>query len=115
MAAFNAKRRIIVHDAAAHPAQTNGHHTEGQHKERRGHQPEVHLSPELAHAAAGCFGEPIINRGEEREDKAAKDRIVKMSDNEVSVMQMKIEGDGSVWRSSKTTQKEYNDRANHEK
>ena len=48
------------------------------------------LPESLVHAAACCFGEPVIQRGKEREDKSAEDRIVEVPDDEICIMQMKV-------------------------
>src|SRR6266498_108557 len=88
--AVKPKRRIIIHDAAAHTEQTNAHHAKGQDKERGCHDPEVHLAPELVHAATGRFREPVIQRRKEREDESAEDRIVEVTYDEVSISQMQV-------------------------
>src|SRR5688572_3033161 len=90
MRGIKTKRRIIIHDSAAHPAQTNHHHTEGQHKERGSHKPEVHFAPEFAHTATGGFGIPVIDCSKKREYKATENRIVEVANYPISIMQVEI-------------------------
>src|SRR5919108_3548150 len=91
MRGIKSKRRVVIHNAAAHTPEPDHHHTHGQHKERGRHQPEVDLAPEFIHAPAGSLREPVIDGGEEWEDKPTKNRIVKVTDNPVGVMKMQIQ------------------------
>src|SRR5215216_3303604 len=94
--------RVIVCDAAAHTNETDAHHTEGQYEERGGHHPEMDLAPEFVHAATGRFRVPVIQRGKEREDKAAEDRVMEVTDHKIRIGQVQVHGNGGMWRSGKT-------------
>ena len=62
---------IIIHDAAAHPQKADAHHPEGQNEEGGGHQPSG-PAPEFIHTPPGGFGEPVVERCKEWEDKSTK-------------------------------------------
>src|SRR5688572_6265750 len=73
------KRRIIIDNTAAHPSETNYHHSQSQDEERWRHHPEMDLAPEFIHTTACGFGKPVIDGSKKRKDEAAKNRIVKMT------------------------------------
>ena len=72
---------------AEHALQKHGQENHVHTDER---WPEVNFAPELVHASAGRFGKPIINAGEQREDGAGRDDVMKMRDDVVSVVQIEI-------------------------
>src|SRR5215213_8008297 len=104
MCEIKPKSRIIIYNTTAHPFKTHHHHAQGQHQEGWRHQPKVNLAPKFIHPATCCFGEPIIDRGKEWEDKSAENRIVEVADNPVCIVQVQVKRDRRVWRPGKSTQ-----------
>src|ERR1041384_4204998 len=82
--------RIIIRNTATHTQQAHAHHSQCQYQAGWGHDPEMHLAPKLVHPATGRFGEPVIDRSKEWEDKSPKDRVVEMTHDEVCIGQVKI-------------------------
>src|SRR5882762_3641777 len=60
------------------------------HADERG--PEMHFSPELVHHSAGRFGEPIVDAGEQGENRARRDDVMEVRDDVISVVEIEISG-----------------------
>src|SRR5689334_15221551 len=100
MGRVKTQRRVIICDSAAHSQQSNVHHAKGQGQKRGSHQPEVHFSPKLVHAPARSLRVPKINRREEREYESAKDRVMEVPHDPISIMQMQVKSDHGIGWSS---------------
>ena len=73
-----------------HPEHSLQEHRQENHVHADERRPEMHLAPELVHHPAGRFREPIINPGEEREDRSRRDDVMEMRDHVIGVVQVKI-------------------------
>src|SRR5262249_46976980 len=49
--------------------------------------PEMDLAPEVTHLAPSCLREPVIDPGENGEDRSRRDDVMEMRDHVVSVVQ----------------------------
>src|ERR1043166_6450485 len=61
----------------------------------------MHFPPEIVHLSASRFREPIIDTGEQAENRAGRDDVMKMGNHVVGVVQVKIgrvEGQGDPHR-----------------
>ena len=67
------------------------HEVEGE-MEADEEEPEVPLAERLAHHAAGDLGVPVVEGAEEREDDRADQHVVEVSDDEVGVAELPVEG-----------------------
>ena len=52
----------------------------------------MHLPPELVHPSPGRFREPVIDAGEEGEDRARRDDVMEVRDHVIGVVQVEIGG-----------------------
>ena len=55
-------------------------------------RPEMHFAPKLIHGTTGGLGEPIVDSGEEREDRPRRDDVVEVRNDIIGVVQVKIGG-----------------------
>ena len=53
---------------------------------------KFHLPRRLGQHVSGPFGEPVVERAEEREDGAADEHVMEMGDDEIGVVHLQIEG-----------------------
>ena len=74
---------------AEHPLQKHRQKNYIHANERR---PKMHFPPELVHDAASRFRVPIVNAGEQSEDRPWSDDVVEMRDDVISVVQIEIGG-----------------------
>src|SRR4029434_10198523 len=58
------------------------------HADERG--PKMDLAPEVVHLSPGRSLEPIIDAGEDREDRSRRDDVMEMRDHVIGVVQVKI-------------------------
>src|SRR4029450_11140959 len=72
---------------SGHPLQEHGQKNDVHTDKRR---PEVHFSPELAHLSTGRFRKPVIDAGEEPEDRSRRHDVMKMRDDVVGVVQIEV-------------------------
>ena len=78
-------RRVGV-DAARHAVQPEHVHREEREVEAEQHQPEVKLADLLAQHRPDHLREPVVDAGEEAEDRAAEEHVVEVRDDEVGVV-----------------------------
>ena len=83
-------RRIGV-DAARHAVEPEDVHREERHVEADEEQPEIPLAEPLAQHAAGDLREPVVERAEQREHRAADQHVVEMRDDEERVVHLQVE------------------------
>ena len=60
------------------------------HEDER--RPEVELAERLVHLAAGGLREPVVDAGEQREDRARRHHVVEVADHVVGVVQVDVGG-----------------------
>src|SRR6266705_225641 len=75
---FAGKRPAL---AAIVPAPMHAEHSLQKHRQKNNvhadeRRPEMHVAPELVHGAAGRFWEPIIDAGEQSEDRTRRDDVM---------------------------------------
>src|SRR5258708_7104802 len=90
---------MVVRDApslsAIVPASMHSAHPLQKHRQKnKVHAnkrcPKMHFPPELAHLSASCFREPIIDASEESENCARRNDVMKVRDDVIGVVQVKI-------------------------
>ena len=90
---------VLVRDApslsAIVPASMHsGHPLQKHRQENQVHAnerwPKMHFAPELAHLSASRFREPIIDASEESEDCARRNDVMKVRDDVIGIVQIKI-------------------------
>ncbi len=67
------------------------HEVEGEMK-ADDEEPEVPFAELLAHHAAGDFGIPVVEGGEERKEDCADQNIVEVCHDKVGVAELPVEG-----------------------
>src|ERR1700738_555805 len=86
--------------SAMHAEHSLQEHREKNHVHANERRPEMHFAPEIVHFPSGCFREPIINAGEQSEDRAGRDDVMEMRDDVIGVVQIKIGAVKGEWNSS---------------
>ena len=77
-------------------------------------RPEAHLAPPLAHQLAGHLRQPVVEGPEEGEDHRPHHHVVEVGDDEVGVVDLGIEGDGSEHHPGQAAEHEDKDEADDE-
>src|SRR5436853_4492450 len=93
--------------AAVVPTTMHAQHSLQEHRQKDHvhadeRRPEVHLAPELAHGSTGGLGKPIIDPGEQTEDRPGCDDVMEMGDDVISVVQIEIGAVEGEWNAGKT-------------
>src|SRR3979411_1106730 len=99
-------RRIGV-NPTGHSAQAKKVHAKKSEIETNKEEPEVNLTESFIHYPAGHFGDPVVEASEHRKYRATNQDIVKMGDDEISVMNLCIHGNAGQHYSGKTANKEH--------
>ena len=76
--------------AAVHPEHALQKHRQENHVHADERGPEMDLAPEVVHLSPGRFREPIIDAGEDREDRSRRHDVMEMRDHVIGVVQVKI-------------------------
>jgi hypothetical protein len=76
--------------APVHPGHSLQKHRQENHVHANQRRPKMHFAPKLVHHSAGRFGEPVINARKDRENCSRRDDVVKMRDEVVSIVQIKV-------------------------
>ena len=53
--------------------------------------PELQLAEAVVEEAAGHLGEPVVEAGEDGEERAAEEHVVQVADDEVGVVRLPVE------------------------
>ena len=85
------RRRDRCRSRRGMPCRPEQVHREEGHVEADEEQPEGDLAQRLAHHPAGHLGEPVGERAEQREDRAADQHVVEVGDDEIGVVDLPVE------------------------
>ena len=85
--------RVGVHPAR-HPVQPEQVLREERHVEADEHQPERQLAQPLVQQTAEHLRPPVVEAGEDPEDRAAEEDVVQVCDDEVGVGHLPVDGKG---------------------
>ncbi|EGE59446.1 hypothetical protein RHECNPAF_2190041 [Rhizobium etli CNPAF512] len=107
-------RRIGI-DASRHALQAEDvHREEGQVKAGEDEAEGPSAEP-FAHHAAGDLREPVVDRADEREDGTADQHVMKMCDDEISIVNLRVERHGGHHQAGHSADDEGNQEADDEK
>src|SRR4051812_18090668 len=93
-------------DSPRHAAHAQDVHREERKIEADEEQPEVQLAKRLAQHASGDFWEPVVEGTEQWEYRAAKQDVVEVRDDEISVVHLPIERHGGEHQAGKSADEE---------
>ncbi len=85
-------------DPAGHALEAEDVHRKEREVEPDEEQPEVPLARPLGQQPAGQFRKPVVEPAEEREHRAADQHVVKVRDDEVTVVHLRVERHGGEHR-----------------
>src|SRR5581483_3032213 len=85
-----------VGDPPHHAAEADQMHGTENQIEKNERQPEMNLAQGFVHQPAEHLGEPEIESGEAAEENVADQRVVKMRDHEVGVVNVDVHGSRAI-------------------
>src|SRR6266508_5367662 len=98
-----------------HPSHSLQKHRQKNDVHADERRPEMHFAPELVHLSASCFREPIIDTSEQSEDRAWRNDVMKMRDDVIRVVQIKIGRIKRQWDTGKTADSKHRQKRDGEK
>ena len=105
---------LIGIDAARHALQAQNVHREEGEIEADDDQPERPFTEALAHHPAGHLRKPVIDGAQQRKDRAADQHVVEVSDDEIGIVHLGVEGHRGDHHARQPADHEGKNEADHE-
>ena len=94
--ALGLSRRGVIRAAVRHAPQHARHALREHRLEHQVHEdqrePEMHPAPEFVHHPPGHLRKPVIDAGEQREDRPGRHDVMEMRDDVIGVVQVHVAG-----------------------
>ena len=104
---------VLVH-APRHPVEADHVLDQERHQEAEEHQVEAQLAQALAQHPPGDLREPVVDRGEDREHRAADQHEVDVGDHEVGFVQLPVDREHGQEHAGDAADQEQRDEADAE-